>query len=633
MKHKSYYILLFCFFTGHIAFTQPLSPIVDSIPMRDGKVLAADIYLPDPSGSEEYSTILIQTPYSRKLYRWTGLPLGIGKGIDTSRYAFVIVDWRCFFGSLAACVLNLNRGEDGFDVVDWISQQEWSNGRIGTWGPSALGRVQFMTEKEHPPNLICMVPLVAGPQYKYLEYYPGGVKRTEFVEQIDLLGFGIGQLIDDHPVYDTVWEYTEATSWYPEDIQIPSLMIGGWYDHNTRLIMEFYQGLVDFSPVDEHYLLFGPWAHGSVGDEDQGELSYPEAAGWSDSLAIMFFDYYLENIQNGWNERDKITTFSMGENNWHFGNTWPSEDTVHTKYYMHQDGMLSVIPPSASSASLSFPYNPKDPSPTIGGATLKWNLEQGPYDQAPIVEARNDVVIFSTETLQNKVTLGGKPSMHLSVSSNRLDTDFAVRLTDVYPDGRSMLLYSGIHRMRFRNGYTAEDTSNIIPGEIYGIDVDFPALCNTFLPGHKIRIDLTSSNYPRFDCNLNNGGPMYAAGDSLIANNTVFTNSINLSWLELPVIPNNVGLNEVLQNNSPVQIKVYPNPAPADATIEVTSDRETSGQLILLDITGRIIESVFDGKFYCGKNTFTMNPLKQKGIYLVMFNSGTYNIVTRVTFN
>ena len=167
------YLLFFSFWLS-ISLSisaQPLSPEVVDIPMRDGNTLKADLYLPDTVGN--YPVILIQTPYSRLLFR-VGLPLGIKKNIQSSPYAFVVVDWRCFYGSLSACKTNPNRGEDGYDVVEWIATQSWSNGKIGTWGPSALGKIQFQTARENPPSLDCIAPVVAASQTEYLEIFPGG---------------------------------------------------------------------------------------------------------------------------------------------------------------------------------------------------------------------------------------------------------------------------------------------------------------------------------------------------------------------------------------------------------------------------------------------------------------------------
>jgi predicted acyl esterase len=241
---------------------------VDSIPMRDGKKIAVDIYIPDGGSGNQYSCVLVQTPYNRQAYQIIGLPL-VGNDIAGSPFAFVIADWRGFFGSYAAIVAGYDKGKDGYDMVEWIALRTWSNGRIGTWGPSALGNIQFMTAKKRPPHLICSVPLVASGQFKYQEYYPGGVYRTEYLEQLDALGFGVSLIVKPYPTYDNVWQYfIEPAMYYPDSIDVPMFMIGGWYDHGTVTNLEMFNGLRNESYADVrnlHRLMMGPWAHGGMG--------------------------------------------------------------------------------------------------------------------------------------------------------------------------------------------------------------------------------------------------------------------------------------------------------------------------------------------------------------------------------
>ncbi|MBU0763657.1 MAG: CocE/NonD family hydrolase, partial [Bacteroidetes bacterium] len=235
-------ILTICALIPLTSFAQYIQPTyIDSIPMRDDKKLAADIYVPDGGAGMQYPVILIQTPYNRLFYRYY-LPLGFGITIDDEDYVLVIVDWRGFYGSAQAWSSTAKKGEDGYDCVEWIALQPWSDGQIGTWGPSALGRCQFETAREKPPHLVCCVPLVAAPQYNYTEYYPGGVKRTEYIEQLSGLGYSMS-LIESNPYYNYLWQYVEADSYYPSDIEVPVLMIGGWYDHNIDNMMAFFDGI------------------------------------------------------------------------------------------------------------------------------------------------------------------------------------------------------------------------------------------------------------------------------------------------------------------------------------------------------------------------------------------------------
>jgi uncharacterized protein len=518
-----------------------LNPVVDSIPMRDGKKLAADVYI--PVGCTSCPTILIQTPYNRLFYR-VGLPLGVQQQIDNSPYVYVIVDWRGFYGSASAIVPTPNRGQDGYDVMDWIVQQSWSDGKVGTWGPSALGKVQYETAREQHPGHLCAVPLVASPRFEYEEYYPGGVYRTEYVQQLDALGYGLSGVILANPVKNLTWTFAYNQSNYPTSIDIPMMMIGGWYDHNVDAMLSFYSTLRSLSslPVrDKHRLVMGPWAHGGngaayVGSTNQGQLQYPGADGWSDSLAIAFFDFYLRGITNGIDQTAFVTYFQMGEDNWNTSPQWPPSGISPMKLYFRNDYSLSTVQPAQATGSTVISYDPRNPSPTVGGPTLRQDLDQGPYDQAPFVESRGDLMSFESPVLGAPVVMKGGAKAHLYFSSDRKDTDVAIRITDVYPDGRSMLVLDGIRRLRFRNGFFATDTAAMIPGQVYEVDVLAMNSAITFLPGHKIRIDITSSNYPRFDANLNNGGMMYTAGDTLIAQNTVFHHATQASYLELGLV-------------------------------------------------------------------------------------------------
>jgi len=563
--------------------------MVKQIPMRDSKFLAADCHMADTSGTTQYPVILIQTPYNRLLYRF-GMPMGIGTNLAASPYAFVIVDWRGFYGSVSAAVAQPNRGQDGYDVIEWITNQPWSNGKVGTWGPSALGKIQFMTAREQHSAHVCAAPLVAAPQYKYQEYYPGGVYRKEYVDQLDALGYGMSSTLLANPHYNALWAYMENTTNYPSEIEIPVFMVAGWYDHNIQLMLDFFQGLHLQSPIsvrDKHKILIGPWAHGGfgtaqVGTGQQGELFFPEAAGWSDSLALRFFDFYLRDISNSWENEPVVRYFMSGPMTWQTASNIPELQLPSDTLYFQHNGDLQAEFPTQPNLVRIYDYNPADPSPTIGGMTLRQDLLQGPYDQSPVVESRSDILVFSSEVLSQAVTVKGKIKIHLFISSNRKDTDFSIRLTDVYPDQRSILLREGIIRARFRNGYTVNDTVFMQSGQMYQVVVELDHLAHTFMPGHKIRINVSSSNYPRYDNNLNNGGTMYVPGDTLVATNTLYCNSTNASFVTIPMIGFPTGLPSTEQS----QFKIYPNPTSDFACVEHIEDIL---HVQIFDISGKMI--------------------------------------------
>lgn len=610
-----------------------LTPTVDSIPMKDGRKLAADVYI--PSGMTQGPVILVQTPYNRQLYRIGGLPLGIGMNVNSSNYIFVVADWRGFYGSKkAAYAGSPDQATDGYYTVEWVASQSWSNGKVGTWGPSALGKVQFQTAKNNPPHLACICPLVAGPQFNYSEYFPNGDLRTEYVDQLDGLGFGLSPTLMAHPYYDVTWNFTEQLNFYPDSIRVPCFMVGGWYDHNIEVMLPFFTALQARSPMnvrDKHKLLMGPWVHGGhgtaqVGTTVQGELNYPNASNKNDSVALMFFDHYLRNATNAWDQQGVITYYQMGQNAWQTTSSWPPPGTSDVKFYLHNGGGLDNVQPTQTSDSLSFSYDPNDPSPTIGGPTLRMDLDQGPYDQRAEVESRSDVLIYTTNTLVKDVVLKGQVKIRLRVSSDKFDTDFTIRLTDVYPDGRSMLVNDGVMRMRFRDGNTQAQVSMMTPGVVYDCDIDLPNTSLTFLAGHKIRIVVASSNYPRFNRNMNTGGNMYPANslDSLVnpvtAKNTVFANSTNASYIVMPLVGYNNSVPKTQVNKS--QLHLSPNPA--GNILLVKSEALNSGAALhIFDCLGRevIVKSVTEST-----NSFTLDVSSlPQGVYTILLQnpSGT----------
>lgn len=568
---------------------QILTPTVDSIPMRDGKKLAADIHR--PSACTQCPTILIQTPYNRLLYRF-GLPLGIGLNLNSSNYNIVIVDRRGFYGSFAALVANPNLGEDGYDAVEWIAAQTWSDTMIGTWGPSALGLVQYQTAREQPPHLVCSVPLVAAPQTLYHSYYPGGVYRKEYMDQLDGLGFGVSATILAAPHYNLAWQFAENNSWYPSDIAVPMLMIGGWYDHNINEMIDFFEAIRLQSPItvrNQHKIWIGPWVHGgngiaNPGTAQQGELTYPGVAGVIDSIAIAFFDYHLRGINNAWNNAAPLHYYKMGQDVWDTDNSWIPA-TITQNWYLNDGELLDTLQSSPGTASLT--YDPADPSPTYGGPTLRIDQVQGPWNQADTIELRGDNLIFTTAEFTQDLTVKGSIRIHLYVSSDRPDTDVAVRLTDVYPDNRSILLLDGIQRMRFRNGYTTSDTASMQVGTIYPIIIELTDVAHTFLAGHKLRLVITGSNYPRFNNNLNNGGAMYVAGDTLVATNSIHFDATHLSHIALPIVPNQATF---IQELTYREISIYPNPTKEYFYLDLRSlVREETFRYEICDINGRLL--------------------------------------------
>ena len=557
-----YSLILTLFFSVGMA-QLTVTPTFDDIyiPMSDGDSLQADVYIPSTVTTGE--VILIQTPYNKNWFSFS-LPMGVGTDLDSQPFIFVIVDWRGFYGSSMADVSSVDRGQDGYDVCDWIVAQPWHGDRIGTWGPSALGSIQYRLIAKDHPNHTCAVPMVNTGHQSYESYFYGGVMEEARLFQLDALGYGLSPLVLGNHYDAPLWTFSSTNTWFADDIRIPTLQVGGWYDHAIDEMMSFYtasRSEADISVQDQQWLVVGPWVHGGtgsayVGSADQGELMYPEAEFKSDSMAWDFFNYYLLDDPNGWETTDLITYYDMGgDEHWLTTNDDNIAITSTESLYLNGLGRLTSFTGLDSSSFLSDPSNP---SPTIGGATLSDGLDQGPYDQNTL-DARTDILTFETQTLTEDVAIIGRVLLELFVSADVSDCDIAVRLTDVYPDGRSMLITDGIQRMRFRGGdYTASGEEFMVPGEIYPVTVAMPFVAYTWKTGHKIKVYISGNHDTRFNVNEQTGGPMYATETPQSGTIAIHHSPTYASKIILPTSANFLG-NESIENN--VGFSLYPNPA------------------------------------------------------------------------
>ncbi len=578
---KSLPSLLFIFFLPAFLDAQIImSPEVDSIPMRDGKKLAADIYLPDTNG--KYPVILIQTPYNRLLYR-LNLPF-IGKDIKNSPYAFVTVDWRCFYGSRDACVLVPDRGKDGYDVIDWISRQPWSNGKVGTYGPSALGKIQFMTAREQHPAHVCAVPQVAAPQFIYQEYFPGGVYRTEYVQQLDALGFGMSQILLAHPYYDNWWKLSDFVSWYPNKIKIPVFYVGGWFDHNIREMFDYFDTLIQVSSSAQKSqlkMLIGPWSHMTIDRDEVGDLDFSPVKGIADSLAFLFFDYHLRGAKNGWPFKPRFMFYGL---DWHSFSQYSVQSYSTDKEKGLSDSLVLLKLDDFLPDSLLFIANPRFPSPTIGGPVLRLDLEQGPVDISSVIH-EDSSHIFIAIPIQEGETLSirGPSFLHAEVSSNCKDMDLAVRLAvGSQSSPEKIIIADGIARARFRNGFEKKDEQFLKPGQHVELNIEFPPQFITLYEGAVLYIIISGSNYPRFDLNLNNGGEMYQPGDTLTAYNYLFGG--NKTYFRF------AGYYRKISGTAPVyepKVEIYPNPG--SNIIFLSAGKTRIENLKIFDLTGKLM--------------------------------------------
>ncbi len=604
------------------------------IPVRDGERLAADMYGTDTNVAKP--VILIQTPYNKNFYRiGTQLPLQAGGPLplDTAAFNYVIADWRGFYGSKDAAKQGYDRGLDGYDAVEWIAAQRWCNGKVGTWGGSALGAIQFQTARQHPPHLVCAVPLVKDFKFKYGDYYYGGEYRKAHVEALQTLGFLTTSLVLAHPTNDGVMRIAESASDYPEEFAVPMLVIGGWFDHYPDDVIRAFRDIAQRSDPavrGEHRFLFGPWTHSGIDKSEQGELEYPEGAGVANDAALRFFRHYLLDESNGWEGTPRVRYYQLGADEWREAESWEEvvAEADTTAFYLSagspggKDGLLSLSPQAGGGRIAdTVTFDPRDPSPTHGGSyfdPLNRNAPVGPYDQRAVVESRADALLYTTEPLAEDVQVNGPVAVKLFVSSNREDTDFAVRLCDVYPDGRSMLLTQGIRRMRFRNGFLPQDTSLITPGEIYEITVELQNLAVTFRRGHRIRLIVTGSDYPHFDVNPNTAAPLYNSPDSVTATNVVLLAPGSSSRLLLPTARTSsadAGRDEA----GFFSFAVEPNPVSDESMIRFRLPRSGHVRLDLYDGAGRTACLLPDARMEAGEHSlpFILPADLSSGLYFV----------------
>ncbi len=616
------------------------------IPVRTGDSLAADLYSLDTTVPKP--VILIQTPYNKISYRiasFSWVPEDTSGLWNLVDYNYVFVDWRGFYASSDADSAGYDRGLDGYDCVEWIAPQSWSDGNIGTYGGSALGAIQFLTARHQPPHLICAAPWIIDYQQQYVDYYYGGVWRREHSDALSFLGFGRPAFVLEHPLYDGLWLYVETMSDYSEEFEIPMLLVSGWFDHYPGCIIRAFHDIRARSHIsvrDKHKLLIGPWTHSGIGKLVQGELEYPAAEDYDESMVKAFFNFYLRGAPNGYEDEPVGQYFIMGGDEWFCTDDWYSiSDSIYT-LYLHPAELLSGSEPPSSASPDSFLYDPRDPSPIFGGARFNPSdpgAIAGPRDVRDSVESRDDNLIYSTSPLTENLTILGNIIVRLFISSNRLDTDFAVRICDVYPDGRSMILTQGIRRARLRNSFSEEEL--MIPGDIYLVEVVMDPIAQTFLPGHSFRIIITSAIFPHFDTNINDGGPMYEQGDTLIATNFIYHDTAHSSSLLLPIVSSiGIGENGNCRPKS-FTIDAYPNPFNSSVKIRVRGIEVSRGRVEIFDINGRMVAEMSVGESESAKPLSTNasgacrwqpNDNIGSGVYLVRAIIGDEKSTKRVVY-
>ncbi|MGE4183293.1 MAG: CocE/NonD family hydrolase [Limisphaerales bacterium] len=522
--------------TAHGAESRPVQTI--QIATRDGIQLATDIHL--PVGDGPFATILARTPYNK------ASATSFGRDGSRRGFAVVIQDTRGRFASTGENLPFHLDGPDGADTLDWIRRQPWSNGRIGTWGGSAGAITQFqLAGLGHPP--VDAQFLVVGAPNLHEVVYTGGVFRKSLVEDwIRVTRFATNALPIwvSHPVYDDYWKQRDATRHFPRT-RAAGIHIGGWWDIFAQATLDGFVGYQTRGAPQargRQKLIMGPWTHGVLSDK-AGQLAFPNAKNPPGETedAWRWFEHTLLDVENGADRDPAVRYYVLGDitdpaapgNAWRSADAWPPFQIQPTRFFLRPDRSLSrTPPPRGESGSLAYTYEPADPVPTLGGIQL--TIPAGPMDQRD-VESRDDVLVFSSEVIENPVEVTGRVRARLWVTSDAPDTDFLVRLCDVYPDGRSFNLCEGILRARFRSGVHRERF--LQPGQPTRIDVDLWSTSIVFNRGHRIRVHVTSSSNPGFDPNPNTGSPFRSDTETRAARNAVVIDARHPSHLLLPVVP------------------------------------------------------------------------------------------------
>ncbi|HEX7319415.1 MAG TPA: CocE/NonD family hydrolase [bacterium] len=606
--------------------------------MRDSVRLGTDLYYPQTS-TPPWPSVLQRTPYSR--YWDTGT---ISYITDYLGYVFIVQNLRGTGDSEGEPMFFLTDGwgplQDGYDCIEWISQQSWSNGRTGMFGGSAHGITQYLAAGARPAHLTCCVPMVASPSMYHYTAFNGGEFRKALTETW-LNSMGTPWLIDsicNHPDYDTMWSYVDLTARW-DSASCPIFHITGWYDI-------FLDGQLDAFPqlqarFHNQRLFIGPWGHSSWGSQYQGDLVYPANANMNQTeFYLMMFDWYNYWLKDSTPALEpQVLFYLMGDcetqdttnwNRWVQADTWPLPAVLYKNLYLHSGNLCDTFPPNQAGVHDTFAYDPQDPCPTYGGREyIGLSTGYGPINQNPI-EGRPDVLVYTTPVLTAPVAVIGKLQAVLYAASNRFDTDWTVRITDVYPDGQSYLVTDNIMMARHRHGLDIQDS--LVPGQPDTFSIDLWSTAQVFNAGHRIRVIVSSSNYPRFEKNPNTGAPFRRDDpNTLTARQTVYCSSDLPSRIRMPVYPL-----EYMVKESSSRLVIQPanaffNVMPTLSRNPVMHLRLNQASEVIVKIynpAGQCLETI-RRTYGAGAHVFKLPPLAC-GIYFVKAAAGMDDYTTKI---
>ena len=549
--------------------------------MSDGVILYADVYLPLPAAT--YPTLVVRTPYG---VQRPGMHEPMVKFAQNG-YAVVLQDVRGRYESEGVWEPFRDEAKDGYETIEWAAVQPWSNGRVGTQGGSYLGHNQWQAASQNPPHLEAIFPILAstniyanwwgmGGAFRLSFNYGWGAVRMpnrimlpQFWHTADFMPESLryenilmhlplkdGDLINagnpvqhyrdwiTHQSYDNYWESISDEERF-DQITVPSHTLGGWFDIFIQGTINGYVGMKNHGATEEARngarMIIGPWGHGS--SQSFGGVDFtPDAQLDYFERQLKFYDRHLKDIKNGIDDEPPVKLFYMGINEWRSEDDWPIPGTEYRNLYLTSEGSansvrgngsLTFIKPVEDGAD-SYRYDPENPVPTTGGNNCCGTPTQaGPRDQRPL-ERREDVLVYTSDFLDKSFTIAGPVRLQLEAETDGLDTDWMVKLVDVYPDGYAMPISEGIIRARFREGL--DKMKLLKPNQTYTYDIEMTGTANVFLPGHRIRVDITSSNFPQFDRNPNTGADLGANTEIRVAKQTIRHGDSNTSFIILPVV-------------------------------------------------------------------------------------------------
>jgi len=540
------------------------------IPMSDGINLTADIYRPDAQGL--FPVIVTRTPYDKSnpfhKYEFAG------RMFASQGFVFVVQDVRGKYKSEGEYYPYIHEASDGFDTIEWAGTRSWSSGKVGTYGFSYYGSTQWLASAAGSKYLKAMVPIVTSqnvyPRWIYNGVYrindilvwhyenalrearhgknidwDRAVKYLPLIEADDALGEDIPFYNDwiSHPVPDAYWGKIRVDDKINR-ITVPALLIGGWYDYYLDLMFTDFIRMQQEGGSPEarrSQIIIGPWTHVTTSKFE--DVEFGKQAGFIKQIGTIldWYRYWLKGEAVYDFSLGPVRIFMMGKNEWRTEKQWPLRRAFNVKFYLHSSGQANSVlddgflsPKSPCNESFdNFVYDPADPVPSIGGTSIYGSAKPGPWDQRE-VEKRDDVLVYTSEPLEEDLEVTGETKVVLFASSSAKDTDFTAKLVDVYPDGKAINLKAAVIRARFR-----ESLANPVfleKDKVYRFEIKIGAVSNVFKAGHKIRLQISSSNFPEFGRNLNTGAPIGMTSQMEKAHQRIYHDADQPSYLLVPMI-------------------------------------------------------------------------------------------------